>query len=339
MLDLLQPVIDALTANAAVLDARGIIIGVNRSWQTFGTEHGLVSPRHGVGLSYLQVCLDAARSDPSVLEIHDGLLALTAGARTFFRTSYAMEVGGKTCHFIMTASPFEIGGERCVLVAHEDVTEVVEARDERRQGTLRLLETVERERKHIARELHESLCQQLTGIRLLSGLLGKADPEATEPLIEEISEVADEAMRMIRAFSFLLHPPEPSEQILESLEQFLLGFSRRTGLRVDFAPKIDRPEALKSIYIAIFRIIQEALANAHRHSGASMARVALEQAGDAVRLTIEDDGSGFDPEGLASRGLEGVGISGMRMRAAELGGTLEIESGARGSRLTATLPF
>jgi signal transduction histidine kinase len=117
------------------------------------------------------------------------------------------------------------------------------------------------------------------------------------------------------------------------------GFATRSGIQVTLDIDPDFGRLGYEVELAIYRVIQEALSNVHRHAGSPTARIALARHAQLVQLEIADAGRGIPPEILASEGakLAGVGIAGMRERIRGLGGRLEIQSDGRGTRIQAVL--
>ena len=142
----------------------------------------------------------------------------------------------------------------------------------------------------------------------------------------------------MRTLSYLLHPPLLDEVGLEAALRWLAkGFGERSGIateaRIDDLPAAPAPE----VATAIFRVAQEALSNVHRHAGSPWARISLRLRGGWIELRVEDGGSGIrsadSKDEPADMQAVGVGISGMRVRAAQLGGRLElVPSQARAAR-------
>ena len=337
---LLQSLIDAMLPNIAVLDGAGSIILANRAWRAFGRRNGLNLPDAGVDLNYLDICRKAALECEEAVQCLAGLSSIIDGTAGLFRLRYQMPVDGADRHYVMTATPLAVEGNRKILVSHEDVTALVEAQQEMRDGAIRLLEGQEQERRQIAREIHDSLCQELIAIKLLSGQLQRAEPDERPSLFDEVDEVTDRAIQMIRTFSFVLHSEESGEtDTIESMKNFVSGFSRRTGLDVSFSARVRSPGSLAPLHVPLLRITQESLSNVHRHAGAAAVKVVLREIGGAVVLTIEDDGCGFAHLGSPNAAAAGVGIAGMRARARQLGGTLTFEPTKTGTRLVAMLPL
>jgi PAS domain S-box-containing protein len=229
-----------------------------------------------------------------------------------------------------------------------DITERKQAEDTMRELSGRLLQLQDEERRRLARELHDSTAQTLTGLSLNLALIKEravlaTDPVASEALAESI-DLAGRALGELRSISYLLHPPMLDEAGLpKALSWFVDGFARRTRIRVDLeiSPGFDRlPRDLET---ALFRVAQESLANVYRHSGSTTARVRLALDSGWVTLEIEDEGKGFSAErfenGAGAPVALGVGIRGMRERLRELGGRLEIKSGKTGTRVIAVSPI
>jgi signal transduction histidine kinase len=201
------------------------------------------------------------------------------------------------------------------------------------------------ERRRIARELHDSIGQLLAAITMSSGLLEreshKLSPDAAK-YVSEIAAMADEASKQIRTISHLLHPPLLDEAGLASaLRWYVEGFSERSKI----ATSVDIPQSLaglsQEMELSIFRVVQECLANIHRHAGSPTAAVRIIQDAACLRVEIEDAGKGIPPEKESALRLSahaGVGLRGMRERLRLLGGTLNLQSNDHGTRVTAILP-
>jgi signal transduction histidine kinase len=202
------------------------------------------------------------------------------------------------------------------------------------------------ERRHIARELHDSVGQLLAAICMNSVLLEaeshKLSPDATKRLSENAAMVA-EASKQIRTISHLLHPPLLDEAGLASaLRWYVEGFSERSKIDA----KLDIPREFaglsKEMELSIFRVVQECLTNIHRHAGSPTAGIRIIQDEACLRVEIEDAGKGIPPEKQSMFGSlanTGVGLRGMRERLRQSGGTLQIQSNGRGTRVTAMLPI
>ena len=202
----------------------------------------------------------------------------------------------------------------------------------------RLLEMHDEERRRIARELHDNTGQNLGALSInLSMILTTAriDPRTRQALKESLA-LAESCVREIRTISYLLHPPLLDELGLQSaLRTYAEGYSERTGIQLDLDFPLPIRRLPPAVDIALFRIVQEGLANIHRHSGSRRATLRVRHAADRVKLELIDYGCGLDKKS-ASR--IGVGIAGMLERARQLGGRLTIASGETGTTLRVILP-
>jgi PAS domain S-box-containing protein len=220
---------------------------------------------------------------------------------------------------------------------------------ERRNSELRelsglLLESQDAERRHIARELHDSAGQTLTAIGLqLARISEEAKKDAA--LAKEVHNAEDlvqHLARELRTTSYLLHPPLLDETgISSALSWYVQGLAERSNLEIDLQVPENFGRLPSEMELVIFRLVQECLTNIHRHSGSKIALIGIEREGNTVRVKVEDQGKGMSPERLAaiqSQGT-GVGIRGMRERVRHLRGDLVIESNGSGTKICATFPL
>lgn len=232
--------------------------------------------------------------------------------------------------------------EEALRRAHDALESLVEQRTAALQRlSAKLLRVQDEERRRIARELHDSLGQDLTAAKIsLAMLANECNPGS--PHLLEAQSLVDRSISDTRTLSHLLHPPLLDEAGFASAARWYVeGFGRRSGI----ATKLDLPERVNRLprrtEIALFRILQEALTNVHRHSasGAVEVRVTADKFG--VVLAVKDSGTGIPKEVLDrfwKSGNVGVGLPGIRERLKELGGVLEIESNSQGTLLKATIP-
>lgn len=229
-------------------------------------------------------------------------------------------------------------------IAH-DLSDRKQVEKELRMLTSRLLNMQDEERRNMARELHDSVIQGLAaGVINLSMLKDSLQlmPESRKTL-EETLKIVEDAVREIRTFSYLLHPPLLDVMGLQSaLRWYVEGYSKRSSVQVELNLPEGRERWAKEIELTLFRIVQEALTNIHRHSGGSRAAICLSRTGDDLTLTISDNGHGMDAQTLEKVRREGaalgVGIAGMKQRLQQLGGQLNISSSGDGTAVTVTIP-
>ena len=194
------------------------------------------------------------------------------------------------------------------------------------------------ERARLARELHDAVSQRLFSIRAharAAEVLVAKDPERAISELRAVAELGAQAHGELRAVIDGLAPPE-LDGLAESLRRYALLAGRAHGIPVRLtASDVDVSELDPRVQAAAFRVAQEALHNALRHSGASEVSVTLSRARGRVVLEVSDDGTGFDPE-LASGGL---GLASMRERAAGVGGVLRVSSApGKGTRVRLAVP-
>ena len=180
------------------------------------------------------------------------------------------------------------------------------------------------ERRRIARELHDGLGQEMVALKMLLNGIAES-PLSLKEYIGHATGVIDRATQQIRTLSYLLHPPLLDEVgLLSALRWYLEGLTQRSGIetKLEVSPA-DFPRLSLELETAMFRIIQEALTNVFRHSGARQAWISLTQREGKVTVKVRDDGRGV-ADGIVElrSGAPGVGIRGMSERAKELGGQL-----------------
>lgn len=203
-----------------------------------------------------------------------------------------------------------------------------------------VMDAEEGERRRIGRELHDSTVQHLVGLSLIISRLRNATGASSALALDEMQTLLEAVQSEMRSFVFLLHPPALNEQGLEqSLRRLAHGFQRRTGLRVLADIRLDGALLSFDAEIALFRVAQEALMNVHRHARANQVKLGLSGDDAFVTLSVADDGVGMNYSSLEQALQDGgVGLSGMRARVMQLGGTFRLFSGDQGLRIEASVP-
>jgi PAS domain S-box-containing protein len=254
----------------------------------------------------------------------------------------------------LTLSPnHELGVEAICAVATE-LTELIETNEalqvtetSLRQLSGRLLQLQDEERRRIARDLHDVTGQKIALLSMSLDRLGRLIDSRKTEVKETLAESCDVVRKIaeeIRTLSYLLHPPLLDESGLASaVRWYAEGFEKRSGihLRVDIAAGLGRLPV--DAETALFRIVQESLTNVHRYSGSASAEIRVAMVSDHVQLEIIDHGKGAKAAKsrvvLDGTAPLGVGIPGMRERLHQLGGQLEVDFGANGTRVVAVVPI
>jgi signal transduction histidine kinase len=215
-----------------------------------------------------------------------------------------------------------------------------------RSLSARLLAMQDEERRRIARDLHDSIGPLIAALSMNNGLLAqqtkKLGPEVAD-VLQQNNQLVEQLSKETRTISHLLHPPLLDEiGLLPAIKMFAEGFAERSSVKVsvELSPVIGRLPP--NVEISVFRIVQECLTNVYRHSGSKTAYIKIAPSQEKL-LTVQvcDEGKGMPrTNGVpASPGSNhGVGLSGMRERLRELGGTLEIQSSENGTTVIAAVP-
>ena len=235
-----------------------------------------------------------------------------------------------------------------IFVLHRELEKHVRQRtaaltqemQERRRLEKELIEAGEREQRRIGHDLHDSLCQHLTGTALAGQVLGqrlkdKALPEAAAA--NRLVELVEEAIDLTRTLARGLHPAEMrAERFVDNFQELATGTSERFNISCKFECPQAIPLHDASTITHLYRIAQEAISNAIRHGKARHINIGLDSADGETVLTVTDDGTGLRKDAPPANGM---GLRIMAYRASMIGGIFEIESlPHHGTRVTCTLP-
>jgi len=222
--------------------------------------------------------------------------------------------------------------------------EVLEQSGQLRELSRRLSQTQDDERRHIARELHDSAGQTLAVLGMnLARLVSKVEQNAPELAkdAEESELLVRQLSQEIRTTSYLLHPPFLDENgLAAALDWYVRGLAERSGLNI----KIDVPEDFERLpsdmELVVFRLVQECLTNIHRHSESESAVIRIARDGENVVLEVQDHGKGISTERMAEIQAQrtGGGIRGMRERTRQFDGHMNIDSNPSGTKISFNLP-
>jgi PAS domain S-box-containing protein len=221
-----------------------------------------------------------------------------------------------------------------------DITELKKAQDQLRRLSGSIMANQEKERRAIARELHDELGQVLTALRMdavwLSERLQPADPKAGDRALA-MCRLIDNTIDEVRSLATRLRPGVLDDLgLIDALEWYITDFEKRTGIACIFKHR-NVPEVDGIAATAAYRIAQEALTNVTRHAAATQVKVSLQNADGLLTLAVVDNGRGFHFNEISAP--ECLGLAGMRERAGLLGGSLEIKSRpGKGTKVFFRLP-
>ena len=290
----------------------------------------------------------------SILEIVDSLSALQRASRERHEAEAAQLYSAAQARVLSLASLAMVIGLIVAVVATRHVGRL-EHEIERRQTaerqnrrdlerlSARLVTAQEEERRSLSRELHDAVGQALTAIKMEMGVAmrGVETDSRARRALNEGRAIAESTLQSVRDLSQLLHPSMLDDFGLpEAVSAHLRSVSKRTGIRTQLTHERMDDRLPPEIEVCVYRIVQEALTNVARHSGASSCTVSLVRRESMLQLTIEDDGRGIDTAAArAADARRGLGLIGMRERAQALAGTFVIENRAEGgTRVVVKLP-
>jgi PAS domain S-box-containing protein len=224
-------------------------------------------------------------------------------------------------------------------IANAELFEQIRTGRERQRVLAKsLVDVQEAERRHIARELHDHLGQSLTGLQFMLESTKKQVDDAQKSSLEEIQKYTADILGQVREMSLNLRPSMLDDLgLLPTLQWHFDRYLSQTGICVHLQTNDFHERFPITIETTIYRIIQEALTNAARYSGAKDVFVRLEEQAETLWLEVLDKGVGFDPLTVVDRPTSGLG--GMRERAGLVGGYLTVDSEpGQGTRILAALP-
>lgn len=339
-LSLFHQAFDSAADQLAVIDRDGRILNANRSWSaSHGRARTGLMASAPVGTNYLELCGRAAPREPAAARVLKGVREVLGGEAPRFRLEFASrEAKGRRWN-VLTATPLrgDFGG---ALISCADGTRQRAAQRQVRTLSRMLLEAHERERKAIARELHDDVTQQIAAAALdLSVLVPRmtADPETAKDNAGKLVERLRRLCTHVHGLSRRMHPHTlETVGLARAVESECRSFEQRTGIGMALKTHGAEHPVPPAIALAAFRICQEALNNAQKHARATGVSVDLERTPEELRLTVKDTGIGFD----ASPSVRGIGLCGMKERATAVGGRFSLVSArGRGTTVRFTAPL
>ena len=265
-------------------------------------------------------------------------------------TTYEVEViakdGRRVPVEVSSRAIYENGMMVGVQGTARDITERKQAQEALQMFSRQLIEAQEEERRRIARELHDQIGQVLTAVKMnLHTVQRVCNGAEAGAYIKDNIEAVDEALRLVRDLSVDLRPPLLDDLgLVTALHWYVDRYSKRTGLDANLIVDLEDPNERfsRELETACFRIAQEALTNVVRHARAKGVTLRLVKDDKYFRLSVKDDGVGFDPEALQRRAPRAatLGLLGMLERAHAAGGDVEINSKvSKGTEIRLKLPL
>ncbi|HEY6181092.1 MAG TPA: sensor histidine kinase [Terriglobales bacterium] len=236
-----------------------------------------------------------------------------------------------------------------LLRTNDELTREIKER-ERAESDLRslsakVLTIQDEERRRFARDLHDGVGQTLTAALMAVSQATSCPeplPTACQSGLRDVENLLQQAVREVRTVSHLLHPPLLDESgLLSAAQWYAEGFSRRSGIKLTLELDEQTDRFGPDVETGLFRIIQEALTNVHRHSQAGAVHIKITSRNGRLALRIQDDGKGIPSDVLrmSPKGAQGVGLSSMRERSALLGGTFNVETNRSGTLIEVSVPL
>src|SRR6202521_4464617 len=227
-----------------------------------------------------------------------------------------------------------------------DIEDRKQAEAHLRRLSGQLLRSQDKERRRIARDLHDSTGQNLVALATMLSQARSAIPSGARKsrrLVSECKALTDKCIRDVRTLSYVLHPPALDQAGLgDAIRDYVGGFTKRSGIQVELklSPRLGRME--RDVELALFRVVQESLTNIQRHSGSQQAKIRIHRNSN-LTLEISDRGHGTSVgrqrEEEQPRFVLGVGIPSMQERVKLIGGRLHIDSSSRGTPVRVTIPL
>lgn len=307
------------------------------------------SPRQRLALSYIFLRNEVLPRRRVIAELTDRIRALSEDA-LLMDEKRVKESSRKLQVYLarLTAAGLALGGIVAGIsiwrifhlehLAEIHIGEIERAERELRRLSQELVHAQEEERKRISRELHDDVGQKLTALRYTLGGLSRNLEETAKTQCEEAKQIVEQSMKTVREIAMGLRPSMLDDLGLgPAIEWLAREMSRRSGVPIEVQMEGSLQCLQDQQRTGVFRIAQEALTNSLRHANARFIRVLLHEGPDEFTLVVQDDGTGFEPESVAGAGL---GIIGMRERAAELGGEIEwITKPGKGTQVRLSIPL
>jgi signal transduction histidine kinase len=328
-------------AEVALLDPRGVILQVNGAWRTAFATHRSDIANAGVGMAYLDL-IQATASARHELVARLQIDALLAGWVPRAEAIYRFETvrGPEVRHALV--APLQHGAESFFVAVHDDLAgraRVLAALDE---ASDRRRVAAEQDRKRAAVEQHENLTRRLaTMVRNLDDLRTRVGEDSdARSILDDMTKLTHQAVQETRVSSYLLNGSrDEPEGLVATIRGLVRSFAVRADIEASVSVTGPVDPVSADIHYAIFRVVEEALANIYRHCDARNVTVSLRRRPEGLTLRVSGEGRDAGrPPAVGTIPLFGAGIAGMRARIEQLGGALDVWADAAGSVMVATIP-
>lgn len=204
----------------------------------------------------------------------------------------------------------------------------------------RLLATQEEERKRVARELHDETSQALSSLMIEMKMLGESLPQEQKRKVTDLWAYTSEALDRVRRLAFELRPSYLDELgLVPALRTYVKEYSSKFGIPVDFKVSELKGRLPGNVELALYRVVQEALTNVARHSGASSASLTIRHEDNRIVASVRDNGRGFALDEVMRSRDRGLGLFGMKERISAVSGALDIRAvPGQGTEIVVTIP-
>jgi len=208
---------------------------------------------------------------------------------------------------------------------------------------VQIIEAQEEERRKLSRKVHDGPAQSLSNFILNAEIalrLMDTDPEKAREELKNLKSTATTTFSSVRDFIFELRPMMLDDLgLVPTVRRYIESYKERSGLDASLLITGKEQRVQSHLEVLVFRAVQELLANAREHAQATQVKAALDVDSTQVRVSVEDNGKGFDPEGAAFTGGQGRGLKTLKERIGLVGGTMEIASAAgKGTRVSLVVP-
>lgn len=336
-------ILNTLPANIALLDSKGYIIDINNAWLNFSDKNGFIGNTYGIGDNYLRISDDEQDANSEHKKnIRDGISAVLGRKIKEFIYEYPCHSPTDQRWFRMIVTPLQEEEYSGAVVMHTDISELrrlemerMNAKiEEQKNFTQAMLIGQERERNHIAQELHDNVTQLLVGTKLQLNLTG-AQHEDLKEALRYPTELVGTSIEEIRALCRKMVTPLKDKRLKDLVLELLKELNQHTGIQTHFDFQMEGKPLPDDLKLNSYRIIQELVNNIMKYAEAGQVHIDIKGNQEFLTIVVTDDGVGFDTH----KKREGIGISNIINRAQSFGGVITIESSpGKGCKTSIRIP-